>query len=78
MGAFEFYLCNVDNMPDGEATQECLDKLILEDVNGKTLIRNPNEGENTQGRVNFKLKIPVGFRCNHCVFQVIKTDFFLN
>ena len=38
--AFEFRLCNVDKMPNGEATQECLDSLLLEDENGNTFMMN--------------------------------------
>jgi hypothetical protein len=73
IGAFEFRLCNVDQMQSGEATQECLDGLLLEEAGtGKTFILNPNENENEGGNpsVFFKLRIPNGYVCNHCVIQV--------
>ena len=41
--AFEFRLCNVDKMPNGEAVQECLDSLLLEDENGNTFMMNTNK-----------------------------------
>ena len=64
-------------MPNGEATQDCLDKLLLKDINGNTLIRNPREDDNGKGNLQFKLRIPGGFKCNHCVFQVLKKNFFI-
>ena len=72
MGGFEFRLCNVDNLASGEATQSCLDNLLLKEYGtGKTLILNPNLVDNAVAPVNFKLQIPVGYVCNHCVLQVI-------
>ena len=70
MGAFEFRLCNVDRMPNGEATQECLDSLLLTDESGKTLMMNTNQQDNARGPVHYRLRIPAGFTCNHCVLQV--------
>ena len=60
-------------MQSGEATQECLDGLLLEEAGtGKTFILNPNENENEGGNpsVFFKLRRPTGYVCNHCVIQV--------
>ena len=72
MGAFEFRLCNVDKMESGEATQECLDNLFLEEVGtGTNFVMNTNLVDNAQGLVNYKIKIPTGYVCNHCVLQVI-------
>lgn len=66
-------------MPGGEATQECLDRLLLSDVSGKTLIMNTNQQDNARGPVTYKLRIPAGFTCNHCVLQVnIKLNTLLN
>lgn len=70
LGAFEFRLCNVDNMATGEATQECLDNLLLEEFGtGKNFIMNTNLVDNAQAPVNYRLRIPKGYVCNHCVLQ---------
>jgi hypothetical protein len=76
MGGFEFRLCNVDSMPSGEATQSCLDNLLLKEFGtGKTLILNPNLNGNAGAPVSFKLQIPSGYVCNHCVLQVINCTY---
>lgn len=65
-GFFEFRLCNVDDIPEGEATQECLDKTILSDKNGRTKI--PVTGASPSKFLE-SLVIPEGFQCKHCVLQ---------
>lgn len=69
-GWFEFRLCNIDNMPSGEATQECLDQTLLADIYGNTRFKTPSDVEGWQGFFKTNLVIPPGFKCNHCVFQV--------
>ena len=72
-GWYEFRLCNVDNMPSGEATQECLDKVLLKDATGSTRFNTPNHiSAEGKGTAYLTLKIPAGFKCNHCVLQVIQ------
>lgn len=68
-GWFEFRLCNADSLyaQGKDATQECLNQNLLKDVNGKT---RHNIGS-TIGMTNFRLVLPSGLSCNHCVFQVI-------
>ena len=68
-GWFEFRLCNVDNMPSGEADHECLDKILLADAAGRTRFNTPSQVEGWQGFFNTDLVIPKNFKCNHCVFQ---------
>ena len=65
-GYFEFRLCNVDGMA-GDATQNCLDRNILQDENGNTKIYIP--GGKT-GKFTSRLVLPSGLSCEHCVFQV--------
>ena len=67
-GFFEFGICNVDNNRiDQDATQECLDKNKLFDMNNKTRI---NIQKAFIGRINMTLQLPLKFTCKHCVFQV--------
>lgn len=73
LGWTEFRICNVDNMHT-DATQDCLDKIILPDINGITRIPIlPNV-------FNFetKLKLPSDLVCNHCVFQVSLLFFIIH
>lgn len=65
-GWFEFRICNIDDMAS-DATQECLDKIMLPDLTGKTRINLE------MGIFNFetKLKLPANLSCNQCVFQVM-------
>lgn len=64
-GYFQFSLCNVDHQR-GEATQECLDRNVLSDLHGQKHIYIER---GKTGTMKFQLKLPAGFRCNHCVFQ---------
>ena len=68
---FEFKICNVDGW-NKEATQECLDQIILKDQTGKSKFY-----PNLSFKYYFKLVLPTGLKCNHCVFQV-KFYFLLN
>jgi len=64
LGYFEFKICNVDGSKS-DATQQCLDKNILTDSNGKTKIF---VGRKT-GKMKFKINLPADLICKHCVFQ---------
>jgi len=64
-GYFVFSICNVDGQKT-EATQECLDRTQLSDLNGQ---KNIYIERGKTGRMTFNLKLPAGFKCNHCVFQ---------
>jgi len=58
-------------MHNGEANQECLDKILLRDTKGATRFNTPNHiSPEGKGIANLVLKIPSGFKCNHCVLQV--------
>lgn len=58
-------------MPNGEATQSCLDKVLLKDSKGATRFKTPDHiNAEGKGTANLSLKIPSGFKCNHCVLQV--------
>ena len=64
-------------MPSGEATQECLDKVLLKDATGSTRFNTPNHiSAEGKGTAYLTLKIPAGFKCNHCVLQVIQFFIF--
>lgn len=67
-GYFEFRVCNTDLLNGAEATQECLDQILLTDKFGRTRIPIAS---NLKGRTNFQLQLPSGLTCQHCVFQVI-------
>lgn len=64
LGWFEFRICNVDSLIT-DATQECLDRALLTDLDGNTRINLK------KGVYNFetKLKLPDYLWCKHCVFQ---------
>ena len=66
-GYFQFSVCNVDGSKT-DATQQCLDKNILTDSNGKQKI-TIDAGKT--GIMKFELSLPAGLACKHCVFQVI-------
>ncbi len=64
-GYFVFGLCNVDGQ-NTEATQACLDRTTLQDLRGHKQIYIER---GKTGMMNFDLRLPRGFTCNHCVFQ---------
>ena len=49
----------------GDATQDCLDKTILSDINGIKQITFAK----TTGQFKFQINLPADMSCNHCVFQ---------
>ncbi|CAF2122164.1 unnamed protein product [Rotaria magnacalcarata] len=67
-GYFEFRLCNVDNTPDSDATQECLDRYLLTIVNtDSTKYRDVTKhGSDT---ITVRVQLPPDVSCHHCVFQ---------
>lgn len=64
-GYFQFSICSLDGSRT-DATQQCLDKNILKDRNGNTKLYVV---KGQTGLMKFKLNLPRGFTCNHCVFQ---------
>lgn len=64
-GTFEFRVCNIDNTPNEDATQECLDLNLLKTVYGLTHYHI----ESSYRTVNINLTLPSNFTCKHCVFQ---------
>lgn len=65
-GNFQFRVCNIDGW-QGDATEECLDKTVLADLNGNKEI--PIRTEDGTGMMNFKLQLPSDLSCTRCVFQ---------
>ena len=62
------------NLYSQDATQECLDKTLLKDVNGLT--RFPVQGSIRD--FNYQIVLPQDLTCNQCVFQVfLNQGFFL-
>ncbi|KAK7108850.1 hypothetical protein V1264_016512 [Littorina saxatilis] len=65
LGWFEFKLCP-NNNPKKEATQDCLDRHVLQVADGsgsKLLIGT------TLGKTDFKLRLPADVTCSQCVLQ---------
>ncbi|CAF3871130.1 unnamed protein product [Rotaria sp. Silwood1] len=65
LGIFEFRVCSIDDDPDKDATQTCLDLNILKTINGSTQYRITS-GLST---VNLHLQLPEQLVRKHCVFQ---------
>lgn len=59
-------ICNVDNL-ETDATQECLNKIILKNPTNESKFKIPPK---YRGLVNTTLVLPTDLVCNHCVFQV--------
>jgi len=65
-GWFEFRLCPLENPgPGHDATQECLDKHLLELADGSGTQYTIGSGMDFR----VKLKLPEGLTCKHCVLQ---------
>lgn len=58
-------MCNIDDHPDKDATQECLDLTLLEVVNGSTQYDIEPKWMTTHVNVS----LPANLTCKHCVFQ---------
>lgn len=65
MGRFQFRICNLDQSPEQDATQECLDENVLKLENHQSeYIVNRDEKV-----IDMNIRLPEGFTCKHCVFQ---------
>ncbi|KAI8786054.1 CAunnamed protein product [Biomphalaria glabrata] len=62
----EFRLCNVARTGGIEATQSCLNDTLLSDASGKTKFYFTSK---KVGLYSYKLLLPRGTTCNHCVLQ---------
>jgi hypothetical protein len=67
LGYFEFRICPLPNFPHEDGTQECLDKHLLEFADGSGTQYKVTTSR--LGKYEMKLKLPDGFKCEHCVFQ---------
>lgn len=65
LGWFEFKICNIDGKT-GDATQNCLDQTVLQDVSGQNRI--PVNG--SLGKYVGRFKLPPQLVCQQCVLQV--------
>lgn len=65
-GYFEFKLCP-NNNPKKEATQECLDKHVLQEAYGTGT--RYHIGDKGSGNITLKLRLPEGLTCSQCVLQ---------
>lgn len=66
MGYFYFYLCNLDESPEGRENDECFEKNRLSLTNGKEIYQL----ETTEvGYFRVELQLPENLRCEHCVLQ---------
>ncbi len=67
LGYFEFRVCNRDELNAGiDATQECLNKHLLQDSFGNTRFLISSR---MNGLLNFGLRLTRGLKCNNCVLQ---------
>ena len=67
-GYFEFRLCNLDSTPNGDATQECLDRRVLK-IAGSESTRFGDVGVYGSTTISARVQLPADVNCRHCVFQ---------
>jgi len=67
-GYFEFRLCNLDNSPNSDATQECLDRRVLK-IAGTGSTRFGDVGPYGSTSISVRVQLPSDVACRHCVFQ---------
>jgi hypothetical protein len=70
LGFFEFRVCSLDSAGlNTDASIDCLNKNLLIDIYGnrRQLVTSMHVG-----LLNYRLSLPAGLTCNHCVFQVNK------
>jgi hypothetical protein len=65
LGHFEFRICNIDDHPNKDATQSCLNKNLLEIDNTST----EYDIERSFKTVKVNVTLPPDLVCKHCVFQ---------
>lgn len=65
-GYFEFKLCP-NNNPKKEATQECLNKYVLNEAHGSGT--RYYIADKMKGEITLQLQLPKGLTCSQCVFQ---------
>ncbi len=65
MGVFEFRVCSIDNDPNQDATQSCLNLNVLKTANGQV----EYQIERSFTTVNINVTLPPDLVCKHCVFQ---------
>ena len=63
-GWSEFRVCDIATSGGVEATQECLDRILLADSTGKTRF-----DINGVGPYNYRLVLPSDLSCQHCMVQ---------
>jgi hypothetical protein len=68
LGYFEFRLCNLDNNPNSDATQECLDGNLLK-IAGTDSTKFRDVGQYGSQQINIRVQLPSNVACRHCVFQ---------
>lgn len=56
----------MDNIKGGEATQQCLNKMVLKDKSGRSRF---SVLPSFVGVITTRLVLPKSFTCNHCVMQ---------
>ncbi|CAF0918643.1 unnamed protein product [Adineta ricciae] len=67
-GYFEFRLCSVDNNPDADATQECLDNHLLTVIDSNST-KHSDIYRHGSGMITVRVQLPSNLACQHCVFQ---------
>jgi hypothetical protein len=74
-GYVEFRVCNMDGR-NREADHECLNRVLLTDQTGRITRFPVLSGQ--LGPTRARIMFPSGFRCDHCVFQVILENLEMN
>ncbi|CAF1008607.1 unnamed protein product [Rotaria sp. Silwood1] len=67
-GYFEFRLCNLDNNPNSDATQECLDRRLLK-IAGTDSTKFRDVDKYGSQAITVRVQLPSDVACRHCVFQ---------
>lgn len=65
-GYFYFYLCNLDESPEGREDEECFEKTRLSLTNGEEIFQLET---NKADYYDMVLQLPEDLRCEHCVLQ---------
>ncbi|CAF4542593.1 unnamed protein product [Rotaria sp. Silwood2] len=67
-GYFEYRLCNIDDNPNFDATQECLDRHLLTIANTDST-KYRDIVQHGSDMITVRVQLPLDVACQHCVFQ---------
>ena len=67
-GYFEFRLCSLENNANSDATQECLDRHLLQ-IADTNLTKYRDVAKHGSKMITIRVQLPSDIACHHCVFQ---------